>query len=446
MPVELEFPIVVARILTTADNAPLDVSDRVIGLDYEDTEGAADKLVLTIDNFDLSNFDDPIWKEGNVVEVSWGYPGHMAPSRQAMIQEIKGFQTLEIECLGPSILMHKSQRNRIFTNMSRALVARQIAEEYGYDAVLQKIHDSPQTYPTITQTRETDAQFLKRLSRLENYTFFVDFDGFHFHPPFVGQKPLRIYHFYTDPTNSDVLSVNLDSGVGGRVGRSRVRGRDPKTKASYDMAGSNKDTARDGTGARLPVTTPGVVFREEVNPETRETKVVTQLAVTDPRADAASGEEVKAPGPGGGDAASAKKEADARYARSVRGTIKLSLVVRGDPSFLAKTVIEIRGIGKRLSGLYYVPTARHRLVPGQYTMELKAKSDGHGGYAEGSATRAGRGEESGAAVNPNAGKQVDPNELEIIEEVNPETRATELKWRDAGGRRLPLVGIKEPAP
>jgi hypothetical protein len=44
--------------------------------------------------------------------------------------------------------------------------------------------------------------------------------------------------------------------------------------------------------------------------------------------------------------------------------------VLGDPSLLAKTVVELDGISQRPSGKYYVKEAKHKIDAG-YTVELK---------------------------------------------------------------------------
>ena len=59
----------------------VDLSHKVLSFVFEDSEKKADKLLLTVDNWDLKNFDDPVWRKGNILEVSWGYPGDMAPAR-----------------------------------------------------------------------------------------------------------------------------------------------------------------------------------------------------------------------------------------------------------------------------------------------------------------------------------------------------------------------------
>jgi hypothetical protein len=83
---------------------------QVLSFVYENSEQKADKLVLSVDNWDLKNFDDPVWKKGNLLEVSWGYPGDMAPTRQVVIQKVTGFQVLSIEGHATSVLMNKVAR------------------------------------------------------------------------------------------------------------------------------------------------------------------------------------------------------------------------------------------------------------------------------------------------------------------------------------------------
>ena len=124
-----------------------------LSLVYEDSESKADKLVLSVDNWDLRNFDDPVWKKGNLLEVSWGYPGDMAPTRQVLIQKVTGFQTLAIEAHGSATLMNKISRCRTFENLSRAEVVRKIAQENGYGPSRQDVEDTGHVLPVITQAR-----------------------------------------------------------------------------------------------------------------------------------------------------------------------------------------------------------------------------------------------------------------------------------------------------
>ena len=97
----------------------------------------------------------------------------------------------------------------------------------------------------------------------------------------------------------------------------------------------------------------------------------------------------------------------------------------GDPSLLAKTVVEIQGISLRLSGKYYVKEAKHKIDGAGYTVDLKCLRDGHGQL--GGAPSKGK---------PNGGTSAgaDPDALQPIELVDPETGRTRIEYRDGRGR------------
>jgi hypothetical protein len=152
---------------------------------------------------------------------------------------------------------------------------------------------------------------------------------------------------------------------------------------------------------------------EVVDPETGKTHLETRNASEDVR-----------PAPHASELG-AKREADARFRKSQHTTVELSATVLGDPSLLAKTVVQISGIGQRLSGKYYVKEARHKIDSSGYTVELKAISDGHS-QSSGLASKG----------STNATSPRNPNDaaLEPIERVDPETGATHIQYRDLRGR------------
>lgn len=389
----------------------IDLSEKVLSFVFEDSEKKADKLQLSVDNWDLRNFDDPVWKKGNILEVSWGYPGDMAPARECVIQKVTGFQTLSIEALAKSILMHKVARCRVFENKKRSDVVREIAEENGYGGAIQDIEDSGEVLPIITQARQTDAQFLKRLADKEGFEFYVDFDGLHFHQRRLGQRPVRVLRWYTAPEVGEILTMNIENDVTAKAGAVSVRGRDPITRQDIDARGSNATTTRDSLAPVI----------ELVDPETGTTRLERRNVSEDVR-----------PSPQA-TAGTARREADARFRRGQQTAVELTATVLGDPSLLAKTVVEIQGIGQRLSGKYYVKEAKHKIDSSGFTVELKAASDGHS--QSGGAPSQGRPNRGSAANN-------DPNALRPIEVVDPETGATRIEYRDSRGR---AAGVEDPA-
>jgi phage protein D len=326
----------------------------------------------------------------------------MAPTRQVVIQKVTGFQTLAVEGHAVSVLMNKIARCRTFENVRRSDVARQLAKENGYGDARQDIEDTEQVLPVITQARMTDAQLLRRLADREGFEFYVDFDGLHFHKRRLGQRPIRALRWFTPPEVGEILSINIHNDVTAMPGAVSVRGRDPLEKRDISERGSNTETKRDSLAPVIEV----------VDPETGATRLERRNVAEDIRSSAEA------------HAGTAKREADARYRSAQHLTVQLSANVVGDPSLLAKTVVEIQGISQRLSGKYYLKEAKHKLEAG-YTVELKCLRDGTS--EQGGAPSKGK---------PNRGKAEDgdPDALHEVEVVDPETGRTHFEYRDGRGR------------
>ncbi|MCA9559740.1 MAG: phage late control D family protein, partial [Myxococcales bacterium] len=152
-----------------ASGEPLDLGGRVIGFTFEDSERKTDKVSIQLDNFDLSLFDREDLTGGATLEVSWGYPGNMAVPRRVVVKKLKGFTTLTVEGQATSVLMNREAKTRSWENVTRAEVARQIAEEHGYAGELVDVEDSEEIFDVLNQSGETDARFLRRLAAREEF-------------------------------------------------------------------------------------------------------------------------------------------------------------------------------------------------------------------------------------------------------------------------------------
>ena len=111
---------------------PLDLAGRVLSFTFEDSAIKADKISIQLDNTDLSLFDRSEILGGALLEVSWGYPGNMAPPRRVTIRSIKGFTTLTLEGQALSVLMNTRVRTRKWEQISLSQVAREVANDHGY--------------------------------------------------------------------------------------------------------------------------------------------------------------------------------------------------------------------------------------------------------------------------------------------------------------------------
>ncbi|MDR7420824.1 MAG: contractile injection system protein, VgrG/Pvc8 family, partial [Armatimonadota bacterium] len=314
-----------------------------------------------------------------------------------------GFQQLSVEAHAKSVLMNKVARCRTFENRKRSDVAREIAQENGYGPQLQDIEDTEEVLPLITQARMTDAQFLRRLADREGFEFYVDFDGLHFHQRRLGQRPVRVFHWYAAPEVGEVISINIENDVTAKPGAVRVAGRDPITRRDIDERGSNATTPRESLAPVIEI----------VDPETGATRLERRNVSEEVRPSAESS------------AAAARREANGRYRRAQQTTVELTATVLGDPSLLAKTVVEFRGIGQRLSGKYYVKEATHKIDGSGYTVEIKCLSDGTADIG-GAPSRGRQNRESAANADSDA--------LRPVEVVDPETGETRIEYRDTRGR------------
>lgn len=385
---------------------PVDVTSRVLTFEYEDDEKKADALKITVNNQDLQMFDDPLWRKGNILTVTWGYPGVGAPARDVVIQKITGFTTLTVEALGKGVLMNKRSKSRHFDNMTRAQVVRQVAQENGYGAALVDVQDTGVVHPTILQANLTDAQFIKRLAHLEGFEFFVDFDGLHFHERRLGQRPLRVLTWYTPPMVGEIIDMTVENDVTGKPGAVTLAGRDPLAKRDVRQTADGEQTKRE---ALAPVQ------EASVDPVTGQLTFSTANVATEARHTSEVGD------------AAAKREADGAYKRAQNVAVKLRATIVGDPRLPAKSVVELAGLGKRLSGKYYLQSVKHSISSGGYLCTITAHSNGSGG------THADKATPSAASLNKQQ-PEGDADKLSQTLVVDGETGATNVVYRDTSGR------------
>ncbi|MEO1337604.1 MAG: contractile injection system protein, VgrG/Pvc8 family, partial [Myxococcota bacterium] len=361
-------------------------------------EDKADRVLLQLDNFDLSLFDRDDLMGGSLLEVVWGYPGRASAPQRVVVKKIKGFQRLTVEGHALSMLMNQAVKTRNWSNTSRSAVARSIAEENGYAGSAIDIEDTEETLDIIHQSAETDAGFLRRLAAQEGFEFYVDSSGFHFHRRKKGGPPAHSFTWYADPSQGNLMSVHVESDLARRAGRVTVRGRDPLQKKTIETTAVSETVDR---------TTLGEVI-EVVDPETGETALETRNATASVHPTTSTTER------------RAQRESDARFRQAEQSAVKLTLRVVGDPTLRAKNIIEVRGISRRLSGKYYASTVRHIISTSGYVTELKLTRDG-------ASRRTPAQRPQGGTRNTAEPRSV--GQLIQVEVVDPETGNTSIEYR-----------------
>lgn len=344
--------------------ARLIMGKRLMSLEYTDSERKADKLRLVVDNFDLSQFDNPVWTKGNKLTVHWGYADLMGPPRTVIIKKVNGFRQLEIEAHGGESVLAELDRCRKFESVSDSDIAIKIAEEYGFGEENRFIEMTKKVHETVSQPGITDAQMLRKLATRNGFEFYIDFDGLHWHQRDMGNEAVRTITYYSSNTG-DVLSLNITNGVFKRPQEVTVKSRDPDKKKTTAFS-ANNETVERGATAPLLDQIEGAARTIEMNAGFKIAKVPLQAAgLFWPLANAA-GEVLQY----------AKK----KWRKLNQKTVKMDMDVVGDPLYLAKTNVIVEGIGQRLSGKYYIKEAVHKITNSGYTVSLKMISDGHSGY------------------------------------------------------------------
>lgn len=392
-------PTILVVVRQTKPRFRVDLSDRIISFEFEDNEKKADKLKITVDNWDLANFDNPVWRKGNIIEVSWGYPKNMAPPRNMVIKKVKGFQQLNIEARGTETLMGDTTRRRTFNNKSIFDIVGQLAEEAGFGPALQFIQAttaSKQIIEAVTQAAMTNLQMVRWLGSRLGFEFFHDFDGFHFHRRDMGADPIKEFTYFTSE-KGEILALDVDNDVTGRPAQVRLCSIDPRTKERVEEIASNQESPDRGSTSLLSELWEGLGNVRGTDGVRSYSAVIntSQLEET-----IESGSLLVQLGKGVGllgrlpaiaisNAVDAlpgllKARADRRFRKGAETQVKLSMRIVGDASMVGKSVFLLKGVGKRLSGKYYAKVVTHRIDSGSgYTTDIKAIASGHGGYRPG---------------------------------------------------------------
>lgn len=404
----------------TRQPMPRDMTAQILSLQYEDDEKKADKLTVSVNNWNLEAFDSPLWLPGSIILASWGYPGRMSPIRETVVQKVKGFQILTIEALAQSALMNKTQRVRTFENRTRSAVVTEIAQEHGYGPESRFIEATTEIIPHIPQARLTDAQFLADLAKRQGFEYYVDFDGLHWHPRRLGQRPLKVYDFYLGRKKGEILSISIENDVyTKKSGGTTLKGIDPITKMPITATADNATVPGTALAATKDLFT-GIDARDGTEAATVERDTQT----------AAVGSSTVAPTTQATPGAT-QAQASGSYQKGQLAAVKFAVEAIGDPLVLAKTVIELRGAGKALSGRYYVTSVTHKLGgSGGYTMAMKWQREGRGAGGGAGAVKP-----SGPVNEASPKPPTDPSSiffesgLEVIDRADGTS-----EFRDTGGR------------
>lgn len=393
-----EHPIITLQVEQEGKKAvAVNLDNRLLSLTYEDDERKADKLTLELDNYDWEMLDGVLFKKGNILTAGWGYAGNMQTT-SCIVKRLSGdfMGKMTVEAVHTGFLLHQNTKSRTFENMTRSEVAGKIATENGYSAAAQDIEDTKLRHPIIGQASSTDAAFIKRLAGKEGFQFWIDSSGFHFHRRRKDQAPIKKLRWFTDQVG-EVVDGTWESESKKKKGKTGTKGRDPFKKEDISVE-AKASTVPNPCLAAIAEITDG-----QTGIGTFQSRMVDDHV--QPTSEAT--------------AAAAKASAHGAFQSHHDGQFKVTITCVGDPKLRAKCVVELTGIGKRYSGLWYVKKATHHLEE-TYTTKLEIVRDGHNGH-KGVSTDA----KTGTNVNT---KAVDDGPR-VAQPVNEVTGEDHYEWR-----------------
>jgi phage protein D len=279
--------------------------------------------------------DNNLFEIGNAVEIKMGYGDN---PKTIMTGEITALEPEFSQESVPSLgvrghdLRHRLLRGnqtKSFLNMKDSEIASQIARSRGLNA---KVSDSKVKLEYVLQHNQTDWDFLKNRADRLGYEVVVDKKDLYFRPHKNDTSKVLTLTY-----NDDLLEFFPRLSSLTQVSEVEIRGWNLKDKeVVVSKAGAGKENSKMGgnkTGSQIIRT-----FGKSTN------TIVDQPMST-------------------------KAEADEMSLGQFRD-ISIAYVVAegsslGNPDVRIGKVIEIKGIGKRFSGLYYVTTAEHKFTPQQ---------------------------------------------------------------------------------
>lgn len=359
-----------------------DITQEITSFVFTDNEEELDVLELSISNRNLQFVDDPLFQEGNEIVARFGYVGNLSPRKKAVIKDIdydfpeSGSPTIRIKAYDKGFTLAGKENQKVWQKPAPGILYSEIAEQIALANGLK-----PVVTPTIgfhlriAQSNQSDALFLKELAAkardrdgqgVTGYSFFVEDDELHFHPRELDQAPALTLEYFTG--RKGVLRSfhpeTQSQGAKGAGVETKAVGVDPRKKEAVEHKASNDTTPERTSLGKQTYLVDGNTgegrFKEQesgtVVPSFERSEGFHEEPLQEPAQDVAEGRFL---------------EAELKQVEATAATI-------GIPGLRAKKNVEVKGVGRKFSGVYYCSSVRHSFGSSGYSCELKLKKNALG--------------------------------------------------------------------
>lgn len=391
-----------------------DITHEITSFVFEDNEDEMDLLEISITDRYLQFVDDPLFQEGNEIIARFGYAGDLSRRKVAVIKEIDydfpdgGEPNIQIKAYDKGHKLAGRQIQRVWQKPAPGIlyseIVERIAKEHGLTPVVTK---TVGRHLRVVQGSKSDAQFLRELaerSRDQNgkgvtgYVFYIQDNDLHFHPRSLQSRPALILEYFTDREGvlRSFKPSTQSQSVKGAGTETKAVGVDPRKKRPVEHRANNETTPERTSLGKNTYLVDGNTgegrFRGQESGKIVQSFERSEGFHEEPRQEPA------------------QDRSESQFKAAEMRQVEATAVTIGIPTLVAKQSIEVRGVGRKFSGVYYCTSVRHIFQDG-YSCELKLKRNALGkGAGSKSAEVKGKKNEQEAPKSPKRRAVQTPNQ------------------------------------
>lgn len=146
-------------------------------IEIKETVEGSDTATLQITDPEFLYIEDNIFLEDNTIKIKLGWSGTTYREEfEGYIGAIdinfdsSGCPKLTVTCMDNTHVMNRAKKNETFSNCTSADVVKKKCAEYGFTCVIDSDYEF-KVQETITQSDQTDIEFISKLAKDEVYPF-----------------------------------------------------------------------------------------------------------------------------------------------------------------------------------------------------------------------------------------------------------------------------------
>lgn len=336
---------------------------------YNDHFRKADQAEIIFRNRDLVLIDDDRLYPDSLWEVRWGYPSDLSDIKRMrcgyFVPTFPESGEPEIKVYLWDFALEAARLSFAFNwgKVSSSDIVKRVGKRYGFKTNITASNDKTGT-PYMQPSAVSDWEYILHLADDIDFELFMDGDTLVYRPKAYGERPIATAYYYMGTVRSVLKSFKPTvKKHRPSIGRESVN---TKTGKATHATATNTTGSDPSLGKVVPEGLPpteylGINFRSEdvfgIVTFTREDKVSGK---TEPTPET--------------DAGKAKRVAKAKKRRVLDRVVKASAEFIGSPRLRAKKNLQILGIGRKLSGNWYILEATHHITGnGTYDTSVKLK-------------------------------------------------------------------------